>query len=633
MSRKLTPHANAREGGAIGRKVVSALGSSRQSSTPGYLIGLWIGGCVGLAVIAGICFDLQVRFATTGFCMLIAVVLLSLLDSFISSAIFSVVGAALLNVLFTPPIFSFQIEKLQDVFPLAAFLITSLAVTTLVRRIRRMEQMQRGQARLLDLTHDTVFVRDTAGVIIYWNHAAEVLYGWSKAEATGKAADDLLKTIFPAPRDEVQRMLLRDGHWEGELTHTRRDDSQVIVASRWTLQHDDKNAPLATLETNNDITARKRAEEMLRRSQAQYLAEAQKLSRTGSFGWNIATGEIFWSEEAFAIFEQDPASAPCIETIRARVHPEDLHVFERMLQDVGETADGFDIEHRLLFPDGRVKHLHVVAHRAEGQPDRRQFIGALMDVTQAKQTEARLQQAQNELARASRITALGELSASIAHEVGQPLAAIVTNGEACLRWLRREPLNMEEIEGCVTQITDEGNRAAGIVQRVRMLMKGAPPERTAVGMNQLIEEAAKLIRAEVERHAGALVLSLGSNLPDVLADRVQLQQVLINLIVNGMQSMSAAGGRREMVVISTSDPEGNVVVSVRDSGPGISEQNLPRLFDAFFTTRSTGMGMGLAICSSIIEAHGGQIWAANNPEGGATFSFSLPAAAAVVALT
>ncbi|MFM0203372.1 ATP-binding protein [Paraburkholderia fungorum] len=612
---------------------MSALGSSRQSSTPGYLIGLWIGGCVALAAIAGICFDLQVRLATTGFCMLIAVVLLSLLDSFVSSAIFSLVGAALLNVLFTPPIFSFQIEKLQDVFPLAAFLITSLAVTTLVRRIRRMEQMQRAQARLLDLTHDTVFVRDTAGVIIYWNHAAEVLYGWSKAEATGKAADDLLKTVFPAPRDEVQRMLLRDGHWEGELTHTRRDGSQVIVASRWTLQHDDKNAPSAMLETNNDITERKRAEELLRRSQAQYLAEAQKLSRTGSFGWNIATGEIFWSEEAFAIFEQDPASAPGIGTIRERVHPEDLRVFERMLHDVGETADGFDIEHRLLFPDGRVKYLHVVAHRAEGQPDRRQFIGALMDVTEAKQTEARLQQAQNELARASRITALGELSASIAHEVGQPLAAIVTNGEACLRWLRREPLNMEEIEGCVTQITDEGNRAAGIVQRVRMLMKGAPPERTAVGMNQLIEEAAKLIRAEVERHAGALVLSLGSNLPDVLGDRVQLQQVLINLIVNGMQSMSAAASRREMVVTSTSDPEGNVVVSVRDSGPGISEQNLPRLFDAFFTTRSTGMGMGLAICSSIIEAHGGQIWAANNPEGGATFSFSLPAAAAVAALT
>ncbi|WP_248295460.1 ATP-binding protein [Paraburkholderia sp. UYCP14C] len=499
-------------------------------------------------------------------------------------------------------------------------------------RIKRMEQMQRDQARLLDLTHDTVFVRDATDVIVYWNHAAEVLYGWSKAEATGKVADDLLQTVFPATRDEMQRTLLRAGYWEGELTHTKRDGSQVIVASRWTLQYDDRGAPLATLETNNDITQRKRAEEMLRRSQAQYLAEAQKLSRTGSFGWNIATGELYWSEEAFAIFEHDPANRPSIDSVRQRVHPEDMHIFERILRQAGEKTEAVDIEHRLRFPDGRVKYLHVVMHDTQDDTGNRQYIGAVMDITQAKQTEAQLQRAQNELARASRITALGELSASIAHEVGQPLAAIVTNGEACLRWLRREPLNMEEIEGCVTQMTDEGNRAAAIVQRVRMLMKGAPPERKAVGVNELIEETAKLIRGEAERHASSLVLSLDPKLRDVLADRVQLQQVLINLIVNGMQSMSAAIGRREMVVASTIDPEGYALVSVRDSGPGISEENLPHLFDAFFTTRGTGMGMGLAICSSIIEAHGGRIWVANNPEGGATFSFSLPASAALVAL-
>jgi PAS domain S-box-containing protein len=611
---------------------VGAMGSSPQSSRPGYLIGLWIGGSAVLAVVAGLCFYFQARFATAGFSMLIVVVLLSLLDSFISSAIFSVVGAALLNVLFTPPIFSVRIEKLQDVFPLLAFLITSLAVTTLVRRIRRMEQTQRAQARLLDLTHDTVFVRDTREVIVYWNHAAEMLYGWSKDEALGKVADELLLTVFPAPREEVQRVLLRDGHWEGELTHTRRDGRQVIVASRWTLQHDDKGAPFATLETNNDITQRKRAEELLRRSQALYLAEAQKLSHTGSFGWNIGTGEIFWSDEAYAIFEHDPASPPNIDTVRQRVHPEDMPIFERMLRDVGDVAtDTFDIEHRLLFPDGRVKYLHVVVHGVQGHAESRQFVGAVMDITQAKQTEAQLQQAQNDLARASRITALGELSASIAHEVGQPLAAIVTNGEACLRWLRRQPLNMEEIEGCVTQMTDEGNRAAGIVQRVRMLMKGAPPERTPVGMNELIGEAAALIRAEVARHEGSLSLSLAKDLPLVLADRVQLQQVLINIVVNGIQSMASVAGKRELVVASAVDPEGSVVVSVRDSGPGISEQNLPRLFDAFFTTRSTGMGMGLAICSSIIESHGGQIWAVNNPDRGATFSFSLPAAAAASA--
>lgn len=605
---------------------MGTIGSSYKSSAPGYLVRLWIGGCVALGIIAAVCFYFQLNLATTGFSLLIAIVLLSLLDSFVSSAIFSIVGASLLNVLFTPPIFSFRIQKLQDYFPLMAFFVTSLAITSLVRRSRRMEQTQRAQARLLDLTHDTVFVRDKDEVIAYWNHAAEVLYGWSKAEATGKLAHELLKTVFPAPREEIGQMLLHEGHWEGELVHTKRDGTEVTVASRWTLQHDENGAPVATLETNNDITQRKRAEELLRKSQAQYLAEAQKLSRTGSFGWNVATGEIFWSEQAFEIFEHDPASAPTLETVRRRVHPEDLPIFEQMLSQLSNTADDFDIQLRLLFPGGHIKYLHVVAHGAQGEADKRQFIGAVMDITSMRQTEAQLQQAQNDLARASRISALGELSASIAHEVGQPLAAIVTNGEACLRWLRRQPPNMEEIEGCVTQMTDEGNRAADIVHRVRMLMKGSPPARAAVEMNELVRESTALIRAEVERHEGSLVLLPAPVLPPVLADRVQLQQVLINIIINGMQSMSAVPGKREMVIATTTDPEGNVVVSVRDSGPGISEQNLPRLFDAFFTTRSTGMGMGLAICSSIIESHGGQIWAANNPDGGATFSFSLPAA-------
>jgi len=569
---------------------------------------------------------LQLRLSTTGFCLLIVIVLLSLKDSFISSAIFSVVGAALLDYFFTFPLYSFRIAKTQDFFPLSAFLITSIAVTTLVRRIDRIEKVQRAQARLLDLTHDTVFVRDQNEVITYWNHAAEMLYGWKKEEAIGKVADELLRTLFPLPREEIQQLYIRDGYWEGELVHTKRDGSEVNVASRWTLQRDERGEPLATLETNNDITQRKRAEERLRKSQAQYLDEAQKLSRTGSFGWNVATGEVSWSEQAFNIFEYDVAMTPTIDMVRQRVHPDDMQVFEQLLAQSGGSKSDFDVEHRLLFPDRRVKHLHVVAHRTTGQPDNRQFVGAVMDVTEAKQTEEQLRQAQNELARASRITALGELSASIAHEVGQPLAAIITNGEAGLRWLRRQPLNMEEIEGCMIRITDEGNRAAEIVQRVRKLMKGAPPDRAVVEVNELIDEVMALIRGEVENQGGSLVLNLAPGLPPVLGDRVQLQQVLINIIINGVQAMATVDGKHELVVGSGLDNEENVMVAVRDSGPGISNENLPRLFDSFFTTRSTGMGMGLAICSSIIEAHGGQIWASNNPERGSTFSFTLPPA-------
>ncbi len=192
---------------------MGGIGSSDGSSKWGYLIRLWLGGCMVLCVIAAVCFELQERLATVGFCMLIAIVLLSLLDSFISSAIFSITGMLLLNVFFTPPLYSLEIEKVQDFFPLAAFFVTSIAVTSLVRRIRRAERAQREQAHLLDLTHDTVFVRDREDVITYWNHAAELLYGWSRDEAVGKHADQLLRTVYPMPREDVQRGLERDNHW------------------------------------------------------------------------------------------------------------------------------------------------------------------------------------------------------------------------------------------------------------------------------------------------------------------------------------------------------------------------------------------------------------------------------------
>jgi C4-dicarboxylate-specific signal transduction histidine kinase len=230
-----------------------------------------------------------------------------------------------------------------------------------------------------------------------------------------------------------------------------------------------------------------------------------------------------------------------------------------------------------------------------------------MDVTRAKQTEEQLRHAQSELERVSRVTTLGELSASIAHEVGQPLSAIVTNGQACLRWLHRQPPDMEEIKGCVSRMTDEGNRAAEIVQRVRTLMKGAPLDRAPIAINDVVEEAIALIGRDIERQSSSLTRCFAKEPPLILGDRVQLQQVLINLIMSGLQSMASVTGKRELIVQSCVDPEGNVVVAVKDSGSGIREDNLPRLFEPFFTTRSSGMGMGLAISDSILEAHGGQI--------------------------
>jgi PAS domain S-box-containing protein len=600
--------------------------SSHESRSLRYLATLWMAGCIALGAVTATCVLLDQEESTAGFLLLVVVVLLSLLDSFISSVIFSVVGAALLSYFFTAPINSIHISKPQDSFALVAFLVTSLAITTLVRRIGRVEKTQRAQAELLELTHDSIIVRDKNNVITYWNHAAESLYGWKKEEAMGKFIDEFLRTVFPLPRDELQRIFLREGQWEGELIHKRRDGTEIIVTSRWALQRDGAGNPLATLETNNDITERRRAEEQLRKSQAQYFAEAQKLSKTGSFGWNVSSGELFWSEQTSSIFEYELAVAPTIELVRQRVHPDDIPLFDEKVANARSLAAAFDIEHRLLFPDGRIKYLHVVGRAANGQPDNEQLIGAVMDVTRAKQTEEQLRHAQSELGRVGRVTALGELSASIAHEVGQPLAAIVTSGEACLRWLHRQPPNMEEIEGCVSHMTDQGNRAAEIVQRVRALMKGAPPDRAAIAINDVVEEAIILIRRDIERQSASLTRRLARELPLIRGDRVQLQQVLVNLIINGLQAMASVNGRRELVVQSRLDPEGNVVVAVRDSGAGIHEANLPQLFEPFFTTRSSGMGMGLAISSSIVEVHRGQIWASNNPEGGATFSFSLPPA-------
>jgi PAS domain S-box-containing protein len=282
---------------------------------------LWLAGSPALAGLTAVCFWLGAPFSTTALLFIIVIVGLSLMDSLISSAVFSVVGVACLNFFFTEPLFSFDVEHTQDVIALAAFLITSIAVTGLVRRLRQLSDAHVEQARLLDLTHDSIFVSDLNDVISYRNDGAERLYGWKRGEALGKLPYQLLQTVFPAPREHIKETLLRDGRWEGELVHTKRDGTQITVASRWSLHRDASGRPLGMIETNTDITRRKLAENVLRRAQETFLAEAQQLSHTGSFGWNVASGEIFWSEESFRIFQYDPQIKPTIELVFQRVHP------------------------------------------------------------------------------------------------------------------------------------------------------------------------------------------------------------------------------------------------------------------------------------------------------------------------
>lgn len=248
------------------------------------------------------------------------------------------------------------------------------------------------------------------------------------------------------------------------------------------------------------------------------------------------------------------------------------------------------------------------------------------DITGRLRAEEALHKAQAELAHVTRVTTMGELASSIAHEVNQPLAAIVTNANACLRWLAGEPPNLEEARETVKRIVRDGHRASDVIGRVGALFKKNATDRARLDINELIQDSVALVHAEARRNRAALRTELARGLPPVTGDRVQLQQVLLNLIINGIEAMSAIAGRpRELMVKTHRDEPGGVVVSVRDSGTGLDSANADRLFDAFYTTKPEGMGMGLSVSRSIIEAHGGRLRAESNGGPGATFQFTLPA--------
>jgi PAS domain S-box-containing protein len=589
------------------------------------LSALLVSGAAAVAVATWACFRLGLSSATTVCVYLVIIVLLSLMDSFVSSVIFPVIVVGCLDFFFIPPIFAFEVTNAQDLTTLSAFLVTSIVITSLVRRLRRLGQAHRDQARLLDLTRDSVLVRDLESVITYWNRGGEELYGWKKEEAVGKVTHQLLRTVFPAPLERITEELFRSGRWEGELLRTRRDGTQVTVASRWSVQLDDEGQRIGTLETDNDITERKRAEGALHRIQETYLAEAQQLSHTGSFGWNVSSGEIFWSEEGFRIFGFASEARPSINLVLARVHPDDLALVQRVIDRAANDRQDFDFEHRLRLPDGTVKHVRVVARAMRSELGNVDFVGAVMDVTSSRLAELELQNTRTELAHVMRLTSLGELTASIAHEVNQPLGAVVANAEACLGWLDRESPDLNEAHAAVERIVRDGHRAGEVIRRLRALIKKADTQMAPLDVNDIVSEAVNIVEHELRRSRVSRRMELSSDLPAVLGDRIQLQQVLLNLMINSIEAMQPITDRqRELVIRSERDETQQVRVTVMDCGIGLSTESAHRIFDAFVTTKTSGMGMGLSICRSIIQAHGGRIWASPNEPHGATVQFTLP---------
>jgi PAS domain S-box-containing protein len=516
-----------------------------------------------------------------------------------------------------------------------------------------------------------------------------------------------------------------------------------------------ENATLYS-ELQRENTERKRAADALRRSEA-YLAEAQRLTRTGSFGWKVSSGEIFWSEENCRIFEYDNALSVTVDMVLQRVHPEDLALVQRTAGRASRDGKDFDLEHRLLMPDGSVRYVHVVGHAIGDAVDQPEFVGAVVDVTAAKraeqalrdseqrfrdyaetasdwfwetgpdhrfsrveprtaigvypanrigvarwdvaadleeepakwrlhiatldghlpfrdfgyrttrgdgsvcyiatsgkpvfdpegrfvgyrgvssdvtasvraaQAEEALREAQADLARVTRLTTMGELTASIAHEIFQPLSAVVTNGNTCLHWLEDKTIDLAKARSAAIRTVRDAKRANDIIRRIRALMIRSETQKVDVDLNGIIRDILALIHNELLKRQVSVSMALAATLPPVFGDRVQLQQLMLNLMMNGIEAMASVADRpKELTIETRVEGTDHVLVLVRDVGEGLNLEKIDRIFDPFFTTKPEGTGMGLAICRSVVEAHDGRIWASPGAPHGAVFQFTLPARA------
>jgi PAS domain S-box-containing protein len=375
---------------------------------------------------------------------------------------------------------------------------------------------------------------------------------------------------------------------------------------------------------------RTRREEALRQSEL-FLAEAQRLSSTGSFYWRVATDEILWSQQAYRIYEFDPAVTMTPQLIRTRIHPEDVDAFDEIIDRARRVGGDYDNEHRLQMPDGSIKYLRVVAHGTLNQNGDLEYIGAIHDITARRVAEIAFDKARSELAHVARVSTLGALTASIAHEVNQPLAGIITNASTGLRMLAGSPLNLDGARETMRRTLRDAERACDVIKRLRSLFAKKSAFTDSVDLNEAVREVIGLSFRELQRNHVLVRAELADNLPYLTADRVQLQQVILNLLLNASEAMSTVVERQKQVVIRTAlDTNDWVRLSVRDTGVGFDPKSIEKLFEAFYTTKSRGMGIGLSVSRSIIDSHGGHLWAALNHGPGATFSFSIPPASAGV---
>ncbi|MEZ2128663.1 MULTISPECIES: ATP-binding protein [unclassified Sinorhizobium] len=370
-------------------------------------------------------------------------------------------------------------------------------------------------------------------------------------------------------------------------------------------------------------SAQRRGQEKLKRSEG-FLADAQTLSRTGSVSFVALEGDVFWSAEIYRIFGFGSETLPAMQWMLDRVHPDDIVRARRTFYNLAEPSDAIELEHRIVTPSGCTKHLRIYGKAVRQQDGRIRVSAAMMDVSESKRLSESLRKAQAELAHAARLTTMGELVASITHEVNQPLGAMKLSAQAGLRWLHREPPDLERIDASLNRVVDNAQRADALISKLRNMAKKGELAASPLDLNKIAKDVIELLHGEAIERGITCLTDLDPDLPTVKGDEIQLQQVVVNFVMNGFDAMAVTPGENRQITIRSRNRADSVALEVTDAGPGIEPGLRERLFDAFFTTKSHGMGMGLSICRSIVEAHDGKIEAFNNERRGATFRISLP---------
>ena len=487
---------------------------------------------------------------------------------------------------------------------------------------------------LIEAARDyAIFMLDPGGRVVTWNRGAERIEGYSAQEILGQHL-----SLFYEPGDielkkpdQALSVAATEGRLEDQGWRVRKDGSRFWASVVLTALRDDTGGLRGFATVTHDLTERKRAEEELWRSEA-YLAQGQRLSHTGSWGWNASAEEVFWSRETFRILGADRREVkPSCQFLLEHVHPEDRAFVEQALDRANRERTEFEMAFRIVLPDGSIKHIQSLGHPVPTESGLAEFVGAIVDVTGQRLAEEALGKTRGELARVTRLTTMGELAASIAHELNDELSAIVSKSNFCLRLADATGGSPYEAREALLEIVKDADRASAIVARIRTMTQRSALEKTSLRVRDLVFDVLEFVRRELVQNRITVRTDLAEDLPYISGDRVELQQVLLNLVMNGIEAMSSVEDEWRVLMIRGArdelDGKAAVRIAVQDSGVGFRPEAVDRLFDAFYSTKPNRIGMGLQISRTIVEGLGGRLWATANAGPGATFLCALPAVA------